>query len=56
MTKLSPKQENVLLLIALATAIILKEYENHRHPSMDHVIKLNNAYDALMEEFPELVT
>ena len=53
---LSPKKENALLLIALSTAIILKEYENYRHPSVEHVIKLNNAYYALMEEFPELAT
>ena len=53
---LSPKKENALLLIASSTAIILKEYENYRHPSVEHVIKLNNAYYALIEEFPELVT
>lgn len=51
---LSLMQENAILQLTLASALLLKAYSSSKHPTVDQIIKLNDAYNLIYREMPKL--
>tara|TARA_R100000353_G_scaffold54289_1_gene43425 strand:+ start:399 stop:641 length:243 start_codon:yes stop_codon:yes gene_type:complete len=51
---LSLMQENAILQLTLASAVVLKAYASSKHPTVDQIIKLNDAYNLIQHEMPKL--
>jgi len=51
---LSLMQENAILQLTLASASVLKAYALMKHPTVDQIVKLNDAYKLVHQEMPKL--